>query len=169
VYTYDDKSKTALGLGQARELALPHTPRLVLLPPPTDIAERFAHLCISPNESLILRITPTKPFLSMSEPTPPPVTAAKDEPGSATTVAASGLGMNINALSGIGGYMGLGAKSKAIAGTVVGNEILVTRERKSFLHYCGVLMTSRWCTLHSRRRFVQSVWLGMACTAGRAE
>lgn len=134
VYTYDDKSKTALGLGQAKELALPHTPRLILLPPSSDVAECFAHLCISPNESLILRITPTKPFLSVSEPTPPPVTAAKDEAGSTATAATSGLGMNMNALSGIGGYMGLGAKSKVIAGAVVGNEVLVTRDGEVLCH-----------------------------------
>lgn len=123
-----------------QELALPHSPRTVIIPSGSGVPDTV-HMLYSPTTSAILRIdTSSNPPLSVTDlpntPLPPPSGAQAREPVASSStapaeVAAStsttgGLG---GAFSGLGGYVGLGGKAAVPVGTrTFGGEVLLGRQ-----------------------------------------
>jgi hypothetical protein len=145
-----DLFQRRIGLGHnreltdAQELALPHSPRQVLLPSTsTRSLPETAHLLYSPTSSVILHLSPTAPNLTISElpttPPPPPITdddggALIQSSGSADKEATStGSGLGIG-LGGLGGYVGLGGKTVSPVGICVASgEVMLAREGEAHL------------------------------------
>ncbi|WVQ78836.1 hypothetical protein IAT38_000927 [Cryptococcus sp. DSM 104549] len=124
------------GMKEAWELPIPHSPRHIVFPSsPASALPEAIHLLFTPTTSAILHINPASSAnrLSISdlttEPFPPPSSssapAAEEGPGSGI----AGMAMGKGALSGLGGYVGLGAKAAAPVGTkTVGGEVLLARD-----------------------------------------
>lgn len=154
-----------------QELALPHSPRHIVLPASSRSSfPEAAHLLYSPTSSVLLHLHPTStPHLSTTDlpvaPPPPSQLVASSAGGSSTAVGgkdeASGggggggsglsMGMGVSALSGLGGYVGLGGKAAVPVGTAtVGGEVLLAREGECRLsaHCCIALSPGRPRRLH---------------------
>lgn len=96
------------------------------------------HLLYSPTSSAILSISPTAPFLSVSDtpnaPPPPSISAVAGSGdgtgGAGVHESGSGLtGMGVGALTGLGGYVGLGSKAAAPVGcSIIDGEVLLGRD-----------------------------------------
>nr|XP_018264809.1 uncharacterized protein I303_02989 [Kwoniella dejecticola CBS 10117]OBR86967.1 hypothetical protein I303_02989 [Kwoniella dejecticola CBS 10117] len=120
------------GLKEGWELNLPHSPRTIIFPsPPSTSLPETIDLLFTPQTSVLLHINPASSAnrLSVSDVTtspPPPSSSASliaEEGGS------TGITMGMGALSGLGGYVGLGSKSAAPLGTrTVGGEVLLARD-----------------------------------------
>ncbi|WWC68549.1 uncharacterized protein I206_102478 [Kwoniella pini CBS 10737] len=120
------------GLKEGWELNLPHSPRTIIFPsPPSTGIPETVHLLFTPQTSVLLHINPSSSAnrLNVSDTTtfpPPPSSSASliaEEGGS------TGITMGMGALTGLGGYVGLGAKSAAPLGTsTVGGEVLLARD-----------------------------------------
>lgn len=125
-----------------QELALPHSPRHLIVPsssPRSPIFPQTCHLLYSATSSAILNISPSAPYLSVLDvPAAPPPSAISTSSGDPTSVSSSGSheggaglsGMGVGALTGLGGYVGLGGRAAAgpVGCRTVGGEVLVGRE-----------------------------------------
>lgn len=125
---------------ELQELALPHSPRSVILPSGSGVPNTV-HMLYSPTTSAILRIdldskTPLTVTDLPNTPLPPPHGSTSKDLASASTstqpdtnvpaAATGGLG---GALSGLGGYVGLGGKAAVPVGTrTFGGEVLIGRQ-----------------------------------------
>ena len=129
-----------------------HSPRTVLLPSPAtsnNPLPETVHLLYSPTSSVILHINPSSSQrLSISELSnaafPPPRDNGRPLDHTHTNTfnasdnapeksGVGGLGMGMGALSGLGGYVGLGGKAAIPLGTrTVGGEVVIVRDGERF-------------------------------------
>ncbi|OCF75081.1 hypothetical protein I204_03930 [Kwoniella mangroviensis CBS 8886] len=120
------------GLKEGWELNLPHSPRNIIFPsPPSSTLPETIHLLFTPQTSVLLHINPSSSAnrLNVSDiataPPPPSTSSSLTTEEGGTT----GITMGMGALTGLGGYVGLGAKSSAPVGTrTVGGEVLLARD-----------------------------------------
>lgn len=134
------------GIKDGLELALAHSPRTVIIQSSGSSMPDAVHLLYSPTTSAILHIDPTAypkqplsvvdlPNTPLPQPTAGPSGTSK-ESGAAQTVGqdtgGSGIGLGVGgALSGLGGYVGLGSKATLPVGTsTYGGEVLLGRQGK---------------------------------------
>ncbi|KAE8540615.1 hypothetical protein D1P53_002978 [Cryptococcus gattii VGV] len=119
------------GFGEAWELPLPHSPRHIIFPSPSSALPESIHLQFTATTSAILHLHPSPPSARLSisdlttDPLPPAIAATSPSPTGAEEQSGYGKG----ALSGLGGYVGLGGKQPTPVGTrTVGGEVLLARE-----------------------------------------
>jgi hypothetical protein len=129
---------------KGQELALGHSPRTVIIPSSGSSCPDSVHLLYSPTTSGILRIDPSsKQPLSVidlpNNPLPqaasgPSQTSKENGSGQTTGQESGGLASGVGgALSGLGGYVGLGARATAPVGTrTFGGEVLIARQGQLF-------------------------------------
>lgn len=96
-----------------KELTLDHTPRAIAFPTPHTITMAYP-----PPDNAVLSLT----NMSLTEFVTPATTAVSTNPGG------MGMGMGMGALSGLGGYMGLGAKAKQVVVKIEDGEVLIPKE-----------------------------------------
>lgn len=170
-----------------QELNLPHSPRHIVFPnePSSSTASplpKAIHLLYAPTQSILLNIAPAaKPPLSISEISsdsvfPPAGTTSSTgdvssslAQGQAQTSTAGALTTGVGgALSGLGGYVGLGGKAVVPVGTRIGGgEVLLARDGELKPASCireVSLMIRSWCLLLARRQFYQKSIPSMAGT-----
>ncbi|CAE6468651.1 unnamed protein product [Rhizoctonia solani] len=95
-----------------KELALDHTPRAIAFSTPHTIVMAYP-----PPDNAILSLT----TMALTEFTTPATTSVTTNPG-------IGMGMGMGALTGLGGYMGLGTKAKFAAVKIEEGEVLIPKE-----------------------------------------
>jgi hypothetical protein len=132
------------GIKDGLELALAHSPRTVIIQSSGTTMPDTVHLLYSPTTSAILHIDPTSnpkvplsaidlPNNPLPQPTAGPSGTSKENGSGQATgqdTAGSGMGLGVGgALSGLGGYVGLGAKATLPVGTrTFGGEVLLGRQ-----------------------------------------
>ncbi|WWC88076.1 uncharacterized protein L201_002980 [Kwoniella dendrophila CBS 6074] len=124
------------GLKEGWELNLPHSPRHIIFPSTPSLNSvpslpETIHLLFTTQTSVLLHINPTSSAnrLNVSD-----ITTAPAPPSSSSSLTTeegggSGMTMGMGALTGLGGYVGLGTKSAAPLGIrTVGGEVLLARD-----------------------------------------
>ena len=114
----------------SQEVNLPHTPRALAFSTPTVLV--FAYTA---TDHAVFSLD----SLSSSElelPSPP----ATNAPSAGANLGSVGLGMGMTALTGLGGYVGLGAKAKPTVVKISEGEVLIPKESES--HFFPVNLTS---------------------------
>lgn len=119
------------------ELPLPHSPRHILFPSAPPALPETVHLLFTPTASAILHLHPASPSAPLSlsdlttDPFPPASPSTDDGPEQQTPGAPASVAYGKGALSGLGGYVGLGAlgRQQSPVGTrTVGGEVLLARQ-----------------------------------------
>ncbi|CCO30777.1 Vam6/Vps39-like protein Short=hVam6p [Rhizoctonia solani AG-1 IB] len=95
-----------------KELALDHTPRAIAFSTPHTIVMAYP-----PPDNAILSLT----TMALTEFVTPATTTVSNNPG-------IGMGMGMGALTGLGGYMGLGSKAKFAAVKIEEGEVLIPKD-----------------------------------------
>lgn len=151
------------------ELPLPHSPRHIVFPPPAPALPESIHLQFTASASAILHLHPSSPAARLSiadlttDPVPP---AAPSSPSPPDADEQSGYGKG--ALSGLGGYVGLGAKQPTPAGThTVPGEVLLAREGASFFLAPTLTVCRHRRVLLVRRQLYQTKIHPLAVSARR--
>nr|ODN85587.1 hypothetical protein L203_04837 [Cryptococcus depauperatus CBS 7841] len=115
------------GLKEGWELAIPHSPRHIVIPDAGSDLPETIHLLFTTSTSALLHLNPSSSRLSMTDLTtdpPPPqslVEEALAQPG--------GNAFGKGAFGSLGGYVGLGGRSVGPVGTeTVGGEVLLARD-----------------------------------------
>jgi hypothetical protein len=132
------------GIKDGLELALAHSPRTVIIQSSGSSMPDTVHLLYSPTTSAVLHIdtasSPKQPLsvvdlpnTPLPQPTAGPSGTSKENgSGQAANQDGTGSGMGLGvggALSGLGGYVGLGAKATLPVGTsTFGGEVLLGRQ-----------------------------------------
>jgi hypothetical protein len=132
------------GIKDGSELALAHSPRTVIVQSSGSSMPDTVHLLYSPTTSAILHIDPISnpkqplsvvdlPNNPLPQPTAGPSGTSKENgagQAAGQETAGSGMGLGVGgALSGLGGYVGLGAKATLPVGTsTFGGEVLLGRQ-----------------------------------------
>ncbi|KAG9103535.1 Vacuolar morphogenesis protein 6 [Ceratobasidium sp. 370] len=99
-----------------KELALDHTPRAISFPTPHTIAMAYP-----PPDHAMLSLT----NMALTEFVLPATNTVTQNAGMSMGM---GMGMGMGALSGLGGYMGLGAKAKQAVVKIEDGEVLIPKE-----------------------------------------
>lgn len=142
------------GIKDGLELALAHSPRTVIIQSSGSSMPDTVHLLYSPTTSAILHVdinsNPKQPLSVVdlpNNPLPQPTagpsgTSKENGAGQAANQdgAGSGMGLGVGgALSGLGGYVGLGAKATLPVGTsTFGGEVLLGRQGQSDSARCEI-------------------------------
>lgn len=132
------------GMKDGLELALAHSPRTVIIQSSGSNMPDTVHLLYSPTTSAILHVDPASnpkqplsvvdlPNTPLPQPTAGPSGTSKENGAGQVAgqdTAGSGMGLGVGgALSGLGGYVGLGAKATLPVGTgTFGGEVLLGRQ-----------------------------------------